>query len=429
MAAGCKVESVDSQTAVAPPSEKPPAEKPPAEKPPAEKPPETKPAGGEWPAWRGPDGTAFSPDVPREMPAKKLLWSQEMLGEAHAPLSCAEGVLVAVDYGAGMDHWRGFDAEKGTPLWDYSYPNDREMDYGPAPRCAPLIHQGKVYGLDAFGTLHVLDLKKGALLWKKDFLEEFKAFDPPTWGYCSSPLIAGGKLIVNPGGRAGSVAALNPDSGAVLWTAKQGWPNYGGFIAAKFGGVEQVAGYEDAALAGFELATGKRLFSLPVDPGDGYIVPTPVNVGGKLLVSTEQENTHLHAFEEGGKVVQEAEAENQDVYPEMATPAVWNDTLLCASEGIVLLDPNDGLKALWRYDEDPSAGGLVFFFVSKDRALAFCDDGNMILLAFDRTEPKPLGKLKLCRGTYVCPAVAYGKIYVRDTKTLACYDLKAKAAD
>jgi outer membrane protein assembly factor BamB len=411
LVAGCKIESV---------------EEPPSPKAPVGQPPAAGAAASEWPGWRGPDGTAFSPDVPRQMPAKKLLWSQAMSGECNAPLACAEGVVIAADYGAAKDHWRCFDAEKGTPLWDCSYENTHEMDSGSAPRATPLIHQGKAYLLDAFGTLRALDLKKGTVLWKKDFLKDFKAGEPATWGYCSSPLLAGGKLIVNPGGTGGAAAALDPDSGKVLWTSQEGRPNYASFIAGAFGGVEQVIGYDETSLGGWDLATGRRLFSLPVNPGDGYIVPAPVKVGDKVLLATEQGDTHLYAFESGGRIVQAPEGGNKDLYPEISTPVVWGDTILGATEGLVLLDPKDGLKTLWRYDEDPSVGGLVHFIVSKDRAIAFCDNGIMLLLAFDRAEARILGKEKLCGRTWVHPALAYGKLYVRDSKTLFCYDLAMK---
>ena len=171
------------------------------------------------------------------------------------------------------------------------------MEYGPGPRATPLIYEGKVYVLSAFGELYAFDLKTGETVWQKDFIKDFGAAKAPKWGFCGSPLVAGGKLIVNPGGKT-SLAALDPATGKVLWEGAGAGPNYSSFLAGTFGGVEQVVGHDDASLGGWDLKTGKRLWSVPmeIEPDAGYIVPTPVAVGGKLLVADQKNGTQLFAF-------------------------------------------------------------------------------------------------------------------------------------
>ena len=94
------------------------------------------------------------------------------------------------------------------------------MEYGPGPRATPLIHQGKVYVLSAFGELYAFDLKTGKTVWEKDFIKDFAAPKAPKWGFCGSPLVAGGKLIINPGGKP-LIAALDPETGKLLWEARR----------------------------------------------------------------------------------------------------------------------------------------------------------------------------------------------------------------
>ncbi len=417
LAAGCKIEVVEEE-----------GETEATEQPPEPAPPEPPtPTGPPWPMWRGPKMSGYSPDVPQTLPSlAEPLWSHPMAGECNAPIAVAEGCVVIADHHEDRDYWRCLDAETGEPKWVYDYPNTGEMDYGASPRACPLIYEGKVYCLSAWGTLFCLRLADGEVVWKKDFLTDFEAGQPPVWGYCCSPLAADGKILTNPGGTAGPVAALDPDTGEVVWTAEGGVPNYANFLVGTFGGVRQIVGYDTDSLGGWDLDTGKRLWTLPADSSGGYIVPAPVAVGGRILLASYAEDTRLHAFEEGGKIVAEPLARSEELYPEMSSPASWGKLVIGASEGLVLLDPAADLADLWIFDEDPSVGGLCHFIVSSDRAMVFCDDGNVLLLARNRSECEVVGKAKVSGETWTYPALAGGRLYVRDKKALFCYDLSAK---
>jgi len=386
----------------------------------------------DWPAWRGPRGNGFSPEVPGRLPPKKLLWSRTVAGECHAPISVAGGYVVVADHGEGRDYWRCLEAADGTPAWTHEHPNAQKMEFCAAPRAAPLIHRGRVYCLNAVGELFSFELATGKVLWQKHLVRQYQA-KTPTWGFCCSPLVAGGKLIVNPGGTGGPVAALDPATGEVLWTGEGEDLSYAGFIAGTFGGVEQVVGYDRETAGGWELKTGRRLWTFEVDNSYGYIVPSPVAVEGKLLLTSDQENARLVGFGPGGKIDAEPAAENEDLAPEIATPTVWGGLVLGASYGLVLLDPSpagtgNGLKTLWIYDEEECVEGVCHVIASEDRALVMCEDGQLLLLAADRQSCKILDRVKLCEKTWVHPALARGRLYVRDKTRLYCYDMRAAAA-
>jgi hypothetical protein len=240
--------------------------------------------------------------------------------------------------------------------------------------------------------------------------------------------VADGKLIVNPGGRGGPVAALDPATGDVVWTGAGEGINYSTFIAGTFGGVEQVVGYDAKTAGGWEAKTGRRLWTLDVENSYGYIVPSPVAVGEKLLLTSDQENARLLAFAASGVIAEEPAAENEDLAPEMPTPTVWGELILGSSYGLVLLDPaspgpGGQLPTLWFYDAEDCVTGLCHLIVSEDRALVMCEDGQLLLLAADREAPQILDRLKLCDQTWVHPALAGARFYVRDAAKLCCYDM------
>ncbi len=383
----------------------------------------------EWPGWRGPRGDGFSPEVPRRLPPRKLLWTRAMAGECHAPLSVGGGYLVAADADGRRDYWRCFNAADGTPVWTYEYPNAEKMEFGAAPRAAPRIYRGKVYCLNAWGELFGFDLASGRLVWRKHLAREFQQ-KTPTWGYCCSPLMANGNLIVNPGGTGGPVAALDPQTGNAVWTGKGDGVNYAAFLLGTFGGVEQLIGYDRKTAGGWDAKTGERLWTLDVDASYGYIAPSPVAVGGKLLLTSDQQDARLMGFTAAGKILNEPAAENMDLAPEIATPCVWGGLILGASSGLLLLDPatpdsGNSLKTLWLDDNEDCLRGLCHAIVSEDRALVLCEDGQLLLLAADRKSCTILDRAKLCERTWVHPALAYGRLYVRDKAAVYCYEMPA----
>ena len=385
----------------------------------------------DWPQWRGAARDGHVASLPQTMPSLKLLWKHPMAGACDAGIAVADGrVLLADhdkdDHATKNDFYRCLDAQTGTEIWSHSVPNDRDMDYGPAPRATPLIYRDKVYTLGAFGDLYCFELKTGKIIWQKDFLKDFGVAKEPKWGFSSSPLIAGGKLIVNPGGKA-ALAALDPETGGILWQGKGGEANYSSFIAGTFGGVEQVVGFDDKTLGGWELATGKRLWSVAVEHGENYIVPTPIAVGGKLFVTDQKNDSQLFAFSNDGKIQPEPVAKSDDICPEVITPVVAGDLILGMTKELVCLDTANNLNTLWTCgkDKDPAftKDRPCHLIVSDSVALAFSSRGEMVLFQFDSKGPKILGRAKLCGRTLMHPTVAGTRLYVRDAEFLYCHDL------
>ena len=374
----------------------------------------------DWPQWRGVNRDGHVParsshDARVQAPLEALRRRR-----VHAGIATVGGIVVVADHDSGHDYYRCFDANKGTELWCRTFPNDREMDYGSAPRATPLVHDGKVYVLSAFGELYCFDLKSGKTVWQLDFGKDFGVAKPPKWGYSSSPLIAQGKLIVNPGGQA-AVAALDPATGELLWKGEGTGPNYASFITGAFGGVEQVIGHDDTSLNGWDLRTGKRLWSINFEQGAGFIVPTPVAVADKLFVTDNNNESQLFAFGKDGVIIKDPVAKSEDLAPEVVTPVAAGDRLLGLSRGLVCLDASK-LSTLWICKE------LIFkhdchLIVSQDTGLAFNNRGELVLFSFDRRGVKILGKKRLCGQTLMHPTVAAGRLYVRDSVFLYCYDL------
>jgi hypothetical protein len=142
-------------------------------------------------------------------------------------------------------------------------------------------------------------------------------------------------------------------------------------------------------------------------------------------LTSDQDDARSYSFGAGGAIEEKPKATNADVASDICTPTVWGETILCASAGLVLVDASPsspaGLKTLWVYDADDCVRGVCHSIVSPDRALVMCEDGQLLLLAADRQACKILDRRKLCDRTWVHPALAGGRFYVRDGRKLLCY--------
>jgi outer membrane protein assembly factor BamB len=377
-----------------------------------------------WTGWRGVNSDASVGHLPKEMPAKKLLWKFQVAGECHAGLAGTSELAVLADHGAGRDYWRALDIKSGKQVWEHSYLNEIKMDFGSAPRATPLIYKGHVYGLSARGNLLCLDLKTGKLIWKVNLTDKYVKDKGPDWGYCASPLVSAGKIVSMTGGKEFALVAVDPNSGKIVWQAQGVGTNYASFMSTKIGNTEQIIGYESKTICGWAASNGKKIWSMEIDPGDGYTVTTPIVSNGKLLLTTSAEETRLFDFDKDGKIIPKPVATSTDLWPEMSTPVVIGDLLLGSTEGLVALSLKDNLKTVWKFEDDAAIHGFNQFIASKDRVLVATEDGHILLFAVNGKDSKLIGKIKVSGDTMAHPAVIGDRLVVRDKEFVYCYRLK-----
>lgn len=382
-----------------------------------------------WADWRGPNRDAVSPLVPKSLPkAKRLLWSRVCTGPAMAGLAVADGRVVVADKSLDdtRDIWRCLDADTGRQLWSLAYPAAGEMDFTNSPRANPVVHDGLVYLLGAFGHLHCLRLDTGKVVWKAHLRQDFGA-QLPNWGYAPTPLIVGDKLIVSPGAKDASVVALDRRTGKLIWKTPGVPPGYSSFIVGTFGGVRQLVGYDAASLGGWDPDTGKRLWTLyPPEEGD-YNVPTPVAVNGKLLVTTENNGTRLYAFGGRGRIVPKPVAVNEDFAPDTATPVVVGDLVYGSDEALYCLDLRNGLRTCWE-DARGAFAAYSAFIAGNGRVLVVTQSGELWLLRPSRKGCEVVSTLALFddvpeteRDVWSHPALVGNRLYIRNLLGVYCF--------
>jgi ABC-type phosphate/phosphonate transport system substrate-binding protein/outer membrane protein assembly factor BamB len=394
-------------------------------------------ASSAWPGWRGPtrDGRVSSlPPTLSKDPS--VVWRQPLHRAGLGGIAATEHFVVLGDRDVSntFDEFRCYAAADGELLWTVQYPAPGKLDYDNTPRATPLIHDGHVYLLGAFGDLLCVELDTGATLWQMNLIKDFGGDSELVWGVCSSPLIVDGKLIVNPGGRDASIVALDPLSGEVVWQSPGDLHAYSSFIAATLGGVHQLVGYDRSSLGGWDIDTGRRLWTLK-PPYDGdFNVPTPVAVEGRLLVATENNHARLYEFDETGHIKPKPVAVNDRLAPDTSTPVVVGNRAFCVRLDMFCLDLANGLQPIW-VGEDKAFCDYSPLIASDDRVLVVGAGGELILVDAAADKFRVVSRLKLFgddpeqRAEVLAhPALVGTRLYFRGEKELVCVELAPNAA-
>jgi len=402
-------------------------------------------AVADWPCWRGIRGDSSSASVPASLPAQATpRWRGPLAGAAYGGVVVSGGCIVVLDHQkerrdekdenddkdkirTDKDIVLCLKADNGVEVWRHTYANvGKAMDFGSCPRATPVIQDGVVCTLSARGQLYALDLQKGAVLWQKDLAKDFRA-TVPNWGYSSSLLVAGGRLIVNPGSPRDSVVALELETGQTAWSAPGAAANYGTFLLAKTGGMEQLIGYDQEEVWGRSPRDGSLIWSKALGQTPGYLVPSPLVYEDQLLLCGEQ-GARLQALGAQGTLPEDWDGQNAGYQIGDSTPARAGEMALAvvAGNGLTALELNKGLKVLWSTGEKGMNCAFGSVICGGSRALVLDAAGTLFLFEVQRSGARLLGKLKVCGETRAAPALAGGRLYVRDEKAVYCYELAGR---
>ncbi len=382
-----------------------------------------------WTDWRGPKRNAISRHVPRQLPrTAELLWSRVLTGHGLSGLAVKDRYLIVADKSLDgrKDIFRCLDSMSGQEFWKLEYAAAGKMDFTNAPRATPVIHDGQVYLLGAFGDLHSVALATGKIRWRRHLASDFST-GVPTWGFCSTPLVVGDKLVVNPGAEDASIAALDLQTGSTRWVTAGDPPGYSSLIEASVRGQQQVIGYEAAALCGWDPRDGQRLWRLVPEYEGDFNVPTPIMVGNRLLVSTENNGTRLYDFDNRGHIRPEPIAQNNDLSPDTSTPVVLGSIVLGSAGGLICLSVEDQLKTLWECFDDPYME-YCCLLAGNDRFLVLTQTGSLRLLKADKNRLHVVSTVDLFgnvpsddRDVWSHPALVSGRLYVRNSLGVYCF--------
>jgi outer membrane protein assembly factor BamB len=405
-------------------------------------PPSARQAPGDWPQWGGPNrnfmsaSTGLAGSWPANGPRK--LWTRA-LGEGHSAVSVEGGRLYTMYRPLGMlamvrrsqeEVVAALDAATGKTIWEYKFPSPTEgvnFSEGAGPHSTPLVTADRVYAVGSRKELLALNKANGQLVWSHDMIKEYNA-GPPDRGYAPSPLLYGENVIVPMGGAGQAVAAFNAKTGALAWKAGDFEFSPASPTIIDVDGQKQLLYFAGNAVAGFDPANGRTLWSHPHKTDWGLNISTPIwSPSDHLLFISSAYGTGSRVVElrqAGGKTTATEKWFNNRMRIHIGS-AIRIGGHVFGSSGdfgpafLTAVDVNTG-RVAWQ-DRSFARAQLLH---ADGKLVILDEDGNLGLATVSPTGLQVLAKAPvLDHLAWTPPTLSGTRLFVRDRKTIAAFEL------
>ena len=396
---------------------------------------------GDWSGFRGPAGDGKTADTaPTKWSAEEnIAWKAPMPWAGNgSPIVAGNQVLVTsvkTDEGKQRSLF-SYDRKTGQQQWEKTVEIDEAMPHhktNPHGSSTPASDGKSIVVWHASAGLYCYDMA-GNQLWSRD-LGEYRHM----WGYGSSPIIRGDKVLLHTGpGKTCTVVALNLSDGKTLWRhdeplegtyerreddAPQG--SWSTPVFATVAGREQAIVMFPKRVVSFDVESGDIVWScngLRHDRGD-LAYSSPVIAGDLCFVTGGYKGPGMAIRLDGkGDVTQSHRLWRNENNPQSIGSGVFVDGYVyrpngSAGKGIECIDPKTG-DALWsQRTSGPHWGSMV---MSGDLLYVTAQDGTTVVFkpspgGYDEVSENQLGET--CNGT---PAISDGQIFIRTDDYLYC---------
>ena len=387
------------------------------------------PARNYWTNFRGPkrDGKYDETPVATNWPANGLpvIWKQPV-GVGHSSFAVAEGKAYTIEQRRNQEVVAAYDLGTGRELWAQKWKAEFTDSTGDGPRSTPTWDQGRIYALGATGELRCLDANTGAVIWGKNILSDNQANNLP-WAMAASPLIVDDKVIVLPGGAPNkSVVAYNKMTGAPVWKVLNDSQAYVSPMLVELAGRRQIVVVSASRVLGLVPETGALLWSYPWDTDMGINVSQPIVVDQNRFFISSGYGKGAALVEvkgSGNSYTATTIWENNNMKNKFNSSVLHNGYVYGLDEGIlVCLDVNTGER---KWKEGRYGYGQVL--LAGGHLIVTSDQGEIALVKATPTQYTQVARFSALQGqTWNYPAIASGRLLVRNSNEMAAYDISAK---
>jgi outer membrane protein assembly factor BamB len=407
-------------------------------------------AGADWPQYRGPTHNGTSTDhILKEWTGSVTnpVW-RVLVPNCLSSLTVSGGRVFTQARrninGAPKEFIVALSATNGAELWatnldDALYPNG---GVGPddGPRSTPSVDGDSVFISTSYLKLYRLNITNGAVIWQKNLTTLYGASGI---GYqnCASPLIENGLIFLNTHFNTDhlTLMALRTSDGSLAWRSENEGLTHSTPVLANIHGVRQVIFATQSGLMSLNPDTGARLWRT------NYPFTYSTSIGVSPVVWEDVVFVcGAHAYGMGSVVVQATLTNDTWTATRLwwtnNTAAHWmtpvaREGFLYGQFGIQQFDsPTAQLKCIdmrtgavkWSANGFGRGGTLLV----DEHILSITERGELILVSPNTDAYTEVARFLAIpnydQNTNRCwnvPAVADGRVYVRSTAYVACFDL------
>ncbi|MBM3810345.1 MAG: polyvinylalcohol dehydrogenase [Acidimicrobiia bacterium] len=381
-----------------------------------------------WPQWRGPNRDGVSPEkgLLQRWPegGPKLVWKAQGLGEGYSSMSVADGRIYTQGQRGEVQYVMAFDAATGKKLWETANGRPYRERRGDGPRGMPTIEGNRLWAYAADGSLICVEAATGKKIWGYNAVEKFGG-SVPHWGISESPLIDGDRLIAVTGGSGASVVALNKATGDLVWKSQSDDAAYSSAVIAVTGGVRQLLTFTERGALGLRADNGELLWRYAQVANRTANVATPIYRDGHAFYSSDYGTgaALLKLEAQGGSVKASEVYFTREMRNHHATSVLVGDTLYGFSSSVLTAMKFLTGEVAWR-DRSVGKGSLIF---AEGHLYCFGENGEVALVEATPEGYKEKSRFRLTIGSrpsWAHPAIADGRLYLRDQDTLYSYGIR-----
>jgi outer membrane protein assembly factor BamB len=405
----------------------------PEEVPPAPAKPEAKPgpdlraavSPAYWADFRGPGraGTYAEAEILTTWPAGGLLqlWKRPV-GGGYASVVVAEGTIFTIEQRRQKEVVAAYESDSGREKWIHGWDAEfREILGGDGPRATPVWCDGLLYALGATGELRCLEGRSGRCIWSRNILTDNQATNLAN-GIAASPLIVDDKVIVLPGGSRGkSVVAYNRLTGNPIWKVLDDKQAYASPQLATLAGRRQILIVSATRAMGLAVEDGTPLWDYPWVTNNGINVAQPIVAAeNRLFISSGYDH---------GAALFEISAKGS----RYETRTLWQNNRMKNKFSSSVL--NEGF--IYGFDEailaciDAATGELKWkggrygygqLLLASGYLIISSESGEVALVKASPEKYQELARFPAVEGkTWNIPAIAEGRLIVRNSTEMACF--------
>jgi outer membrane protein assembly factor BamB len=394
-------------------------------------------ARADWPRWLGPTRDAhvpsgdFVPDHLADQP--KQVWKIPTRGGFSSAV-VSGGTLVYLDEDGTDEVAHRIDAGTGIEKWKVSYSPIFFDEWGPGPRSTPILDGDVVFVQSCRGDFRCLSLQDGHAIWGKSFVADFGAVFAGMSvqegaalrrGNNGGGIVDGGEIIVPVGSTKGAcLVCLDKKTGSVLWKSQDDEVAYSSLQVATLAGVKQVVAFTAEHLLGVRRDTGALLWRVPLVTAAKRHAATPVIFGDEVVVNSHTFGLVCTKITRDGDKLEASRAwTNKELKINLATPVFMDGYLYThgAAANFVCVEAATGAV---KWSQRGFGKDVSFALAAGKNLLVLADTGELFLLAANPGAYTELGRAQVCGKTWSSPAYVDGRLFVRDGRSLACFDLK-----
>lgn len=362
---------------------------------------------GDWPFWRGPnrnDHVATNSGWAGERWPLTDEWRVEV-GEGSTTPIVVEEQVITMGYSDGKEIVQALDLKTGKPLWNQSYPaprygrfavGDKGLYFGPTASPEFDLETKYLYTLGCDGDLVCWDFaKQGQEVWRKNLYVVSEMEQRPgegerhrnrrDYGYICAPIVYNNSLIVETGGKGGTVRGFDKQTGKELWASehKDYAGHSGGLVVMDVEGVSCLAVLSFQSFLVMRLDAGHEgetvgVYKWPSAYANNLLTPTVIDntvllsswhsFGEKNNPTTHRVRVTLHGIEKMWE---------QPVSSHLCSPVVKAGRIYIAGPQLYCLDLETG-DTIWK-----GAGfdyGASCILTGDDRLVVLGNRGNLRLI-------------------------------------------------